>query len=67
MDYAVNFDLLPTRRIVAQSLSLYRDLHCWEARFAWYPNGFNKGFYFKINIKEIPQIKFEHRQGGFGI
>ena len=67
VDYAVNFDVVPTRRIAAQSLSLYRDLHCWEARFSWYPSGFNRGFYFKINIKDIPQIKFEHRQGGFGI
>ena len=67
LDYSVNLELIPTRSLVAQSLSLYRDLHCWEARFAWYPTGFNKGYYFKISIKDIPQIKLEHRQGGFGI
>ena len=67
VNYGVNYDLLPNRRTVAQNLSLYRDLHCWESRFTWYPTGFNKGFFFKINIKEIPQIKLEHRRGGFGI
>ena len=67
IDYAINVDLLPDAKLSAQSLSLYRDLHCWEARFSWYPTGFNKGFFFKINIKDIPQIKIEHRRGGFGI
>ena len=67
IDYSVNIDVLPDAKISAQSLSLYRDLHCWEARFSWYPAGFNKGFFFKINIKDIPQIKLEHRRGGFGI
>lgn len=67
LDYSINIELIPTRSLTDQSISLYRDLHCWEARLAWYPNGFNKGYYFKINIKDIPQIKFEHRQGGFGI
>ncbi|MFT5368760.1 MAG: hypothetical protein ACI8V2_003727 [Candidatus Latescibacterota bacterium] len=66
-DYSVNLELIPTRSLVAQNVSLYRDLHCWEARLSWYPTGFNKGYYFKINIKDIPQIKFEHRKGGFGI
>ncbi len=67
IDYSINVDILPDAKISAQSLSLYRDLHCWEARFSWYPAGFNKGFFFKINIKDIPQIKLEHRRGGFGI
>ncbi|MDA0711062.1 MAG: putative LPS assembly protein LptD, partial [bacterium] len=67
LDYSVNIEIIPRRSVVAQTLSLYRDLHCWETRFSWYPTGYNKGFYFKINIKDIPQIKFEHRRGGFGI
>ncbi len=65
-DYAINYDMV-RRDITAQNLSIYRSLHCWEARFSWYPTGFNRGFYFKINIKDIPQIKFEHRRGGFGV
>ncbi len=65
-DYSINYDLVG-RDITAQNLSIYRSLHCWQARFTWYPTGFNSGFYFMINIKEIPQIKFEHRQGGYGV
>ncbi len=67
IDYAINVEILPDAKLSAQSLSLYRDLHCWEARFSWYPTGFNRGFFFKLNIKDIPQIKIEHRRGGFGI
>ena len=65
-DYSVNYDLEDTR-ITSQSLAVYRRLHCWEARLAWYPSGFNQGVYFKINVRDIPQIKFEHRQGGYGL
>ncbi|MDP6040747.1 MAG: putative LPS assembly protein LptD, partial [Candidatus Latescibacteria bacterium] len=67
VDYSINIDMLPNARLSAQNLTLYKDLHCWEARFSYYPTGFNKGFFFKINIKDIPQIKFEHRRGGLGI
>ena len=67
IDYSINVDILPDAKLSAQSLNIHRDLHCWETRFSWYPTGFNKGFFFKVNIKEIPQIKFEHRRGGFGI
>ncbi len=65
ISYGLNYDI-EGRKLTAQNLSVYRDLHCWEARFSWHPTGFNSGFYFKINIKGIPQIKLEHRQGGFG-
>jgi hypothetical protein len=63
--YSANYDLEDTR-LTAQNLTLYRSLHCWQARFVWYPTGFNRGFYFKISIKDIPQIKYEYRQGGYG-
>jgi len=66
VNYAVNYDLL-ARDLTAQSLGLYRDLHCWEASLAWYPVGLNRGFTVKLNIKEIPQIGLSHRQGGFGL
>ncbi|HCR17045.1 MAG TPA: hypothetical protein DIU35_06140 [Candidatus Latescibacteria bacterium] len=64
--YSANYDLEDTR-LTAQNLTIYRSLHCWEARFVWYPTGFNRGFYFRVNIKDIPQIKYEHRQGGYGL
>jgi lipopolysaccharide assembly outer membrane protein LptD (OstA) len=33
------------------SLSVYRDLHCWEMRFNWVPTGFRKSWNFAINAK----------------
>ena len=65
-NYSVNFDLIDTR-LVSQTFYVYRELHCWRATFSWYPTGFNKGFHFKLYIKEFPQIKVEHRRGGYGL
>jgi hypothetical protein len=33
------------------SLNIYRDLHCWEARFDWVPFGFNKRYSVSLNLK----------------
>jgi lipopolysaccharide assembly outer membrane protein LptD (OstA) len=33
------------------SLSVYRDLHCWEMRFNWIPIGYQKSWNFSINAK----------------
>ncbi len=65
-NYSINYDLINTR-LISQTLYVYRDLHCWQATLSWYPTGFNKGFHFKLNIKDFPQIKLEHRRGGFGL
>ncbi len=45
------------------ALSARRDLHCWEARFRWRPSGPREGYYFVINIKALPDVKFEHKRG----
>ncbi|MCB9502971.1 MAG: hypothetical protein H6696_13655 [Deferribacteres bacterium] len=56
---------LQQKQVVQQSWSIYRDLHCWEASFNWYPIGVSKGFYFRINIKSqmLQDIKYERRSG----
>lgn len=33
------------------SISIYRDLHCWEMRFNWIPTGPQKSWNFSINAK----------------
>jgi len=33
------------------SISLYRDLHCWEMRFNWVPLGPRQSWNFSINVK----------------
>ena len=48
-----------------QTIEIYRNLHCWEGRITWIPSGFREGFYFRINIKALPEIKLE--KGGTGL
>ena len=33
------------------SMSMHRDLHCWEMRFNWIPTGYLKSWNFQINVK----------------
>jgi len=33
------------------SMSVHRDLHCWEMRFNWIPTGYLKSWNFQINVK----------------
>jgi len=33
------------------SISIYRDLHCWEMRFNWIPKGYQQSWNFTINAK----------------
>jgi hypothetical protein len=47
-----------------QLVEIYRDLHCWEARFTWIPQGSRAGYYFKINVKLLPELKFEKSESG---
>jgi hypothetical protein len=45
-------------------VDLYRRMHCWEAHFYWIPEGSRKGYYFKVNVISIPDIKVERSQSG---
>ena len=44
-------------------LMITRDLHCWEASMSWVPSGVNEGYYFLVNIKDLPDLKIEKRRG----
>lgn len=62
IDYSASFDMEKSR-FTAQQLVLYRDLHCWEAQFVWVPTGGREGYYFKVNIKALPDVKIERGRG----
>jgi len=64
VNYNARYDL-KKQIMVAQDISIYRNLHCWEASFSWTPTGPSKRFYFKINIKSsiLSDIKLEKRSG----
>jgi hypothetical protein len=63
VDYAINVNLVDPD-VTNQTISIYKELHCFESRLTIVPNGFNRGFAFKINIKYIPQIGVSTRRGG---
>lgn len=50
--------------ITDQRFAIHRDLHCWEAEVSWVPSGSNQGYYFRINVKDIPDIKLERSESG---
>lgn len=39
------------KKLSYTSVSIYRDLHCWEMRFNWIPLGTYKSWNFSINVK----------------
>ncbi len=51
-------------KITEQTFEFYRDMHCWEGRFTWIATGYREGYYFRINIKALPEIKIEKSRGG---
>jgi lipopolysaccharide assembly outer membrane protein LptD (OstA) len=50
-----------TNQFVDHDLHFTYDQDCWNMRFDWRPSGYNPGYYFLINIKKIPEIKWEQR------
>ncbi len=58
LNYSQTYDIV--RDItVSRRVEVRKNLHCWEGQFYWVPDGSNKGYYFRINIISIPDIKFE--------
>ena len=46
------YDFVNHKRSIT-SLNIYRDLHCWEMRFNWIPDGYLRSWNFQLNIKSI--------------
>jgi lipopolysaccharide export system protein LptA len=50
------------REVRSQAFSIYRDLHCWEIRFDRRVTGGQGEYYFRINVKDLPDVKYERQQ-----
>jgi lipopolysaccharide assembly outer membrane protein LptD (OstA) len=48
-------------QMVQNSVNLSCDLECWEMKFQWRPEKLNPGYYFIINVKKIPDLKWEQK------
>jgi hypothetical protein len=54
---------LKTREMISQDYSIYRDLHCWEARFTSSKSQSSWSYMFIIRLKAIPEVKLESKSG----
>lgn len=63
-DYNNQYDMR-SRRLIAQNFTVKRELHCWEAQFTRSISGDVKEYYFKINVKLLPEVYYE--QGSRGL
>jgi hypothetical protein len=52
------------KKIASQSLVITRDMHCWQGEFIWIPTGPIAGYFVKIYIKSLPDVKVETSEGG---
>ncbi len=62
---------LEEKELAAPTITVFRDLHCWEMNFRWNPLGTYSGFRFEIKMKapELRDIKVTKSGGlysGFG-
>ena len=73
-NYSLNYNLrvpgtrlLSTARFTSELLSLQKEFHDWTATFNVQPSTFhkNRAFFFKAQLKDIPQLKLERGQRRF--
>ncbi|HEX7880805.1 MAG TPA: hypothetical protein VF720_15435, partial [Candidatus Eisenbacteria bacterium] len=62
MSYSTQYSF-DSKSLVAQDLRLTRQLHCWEAQFSYQATGETSEYSFRINVKSLPDIKFESGPG----
>jgi len=63
VQYQSTYDLAQ-HRVTDERFEFHRDLHCWQAVFYWVPGGGRQGYYFRISVKAIPDIKIERSESG---
>lgn len=63
VSYSQNYNLR-LKESTDKVIRINRDLHCWAGSFSWIPTGSRKGYYFKINARLLPDLKFEKSESG---
>ena len=69
LTYSGQIDMI-NNEIISHNMYLYRNLHCWEFGFKWWPSGVNSGFLLNIRVKSpnLRDIKIKTSGGSlFGI
>lgn len=57
------------KQFAAPSINIYRDLHCWEMSFSWFPQGFYSGYRLQLRVKapQLQDLKIEKQSSARGI
>lgn len=63
LKYSQKYDFI-RHESIDKIVDLFRRIHCWEGHFYWIPTGSRQGYYFKINVIAIPDIKVEKSESG---
>ncbi|MBM3306794.1 MAG: hypothetical protein FJY74_00480 [Candidatus Eisenbacteria bacterium] len=58
VNWTVHYDLRE-REVASQEYVIHRDLHCWEAQFVRRYYAGEWQYYFRINIKALPDVQLE--------
>ena len=55
---------LGTRKLTPASISISRDLHCWQMSFSWIPFGYHRSWSFNIGVKaaSLADLKYDKSQ-----
>ncbi len=56
--FSTHYDFTNRKR-TGDHMNIVRRLHCWEAQLDWVMRGTNKGYYFKIYVIGLPDVKVE--------
>ena len=51
-------------KLTTSSVSISRDLHCWQMSFSWIPFGYHKSWSFNIGVKaaSLSDLKYDKSQ-----
>ncbi len=55
---------ITTNKLTTSSISITRDLHCWQMSFSWIPFGYYKSWSFHIGVKaaSLQDLKYDKSQ-----
>ena len=63
ISFTSGFDI-QNRKLTTTSVSITRDLHCWQMSFVWIPFGMHKSWSFNIGVKagSLADLKYDKSQ-----
>jgi lipopolysaccharide assembly outer membrane protein LptD (OstA) len=64
----ISYDFVSKKPFI-QSVSVTRDLHCWQMNFSWYPMGYLEGYRFELKVKapQLQDIKVTKQSNNRGV